>query len=221
MTKALVTFDGDEPAVELVRRGLSPAITGLTEAISPLRFLWNSSKALFEDSSGRFEIPAAVDPAVVPPAAPFAERIAFQPGPGPRGSRMTGRVLEELRRRGSSRPTVAYGATVGEVPASAVDEWFPVLGADDLLRLASASVWLDTGAEEEGTALFPAIVAVAGFPLVVPKWSKVARRPNVTFVEEWSADAFCDALTSPKPALPPDPAPLEIAAVLLTRATRG
>jgi hypothetical protein len=221
MTKAPVTFDGDEPAVELVRRGLTPAITALSEVTAPLRFFWDHTKGRFGESSGRIEIPAALDPAVVPAAAPFPARIAFRPGSGLRGSRMTGRVLEELRRRGPRFQTVACGATVGEVPASTVDEWFPVLSADDLLRLASASVWLDTSAEEEGTPLFSAIVAVAGFPLVVPEWSKVSRRPNVTFVAEWSADAFCDALSSPRQALPPDPAPLEAATLLLSGSGRG
>lgn len=138
-------------------------------------------------------------------AAPRAQRlrVLFAGGAASdRRLRMTSKVIAEARARGIGCELIV----VGPVPpdwsrAVAPEQQFGDLTAQETFNLVRAArCVLECGDGPETPTELALIATAAGVPVVVHRSSAIAAlRPDcVVAVDEWSADAFVDAIASPR-----------------------
>ena len=114
--------------------------------------------------------------------------------------KMTARAIVEIRRRRRPVLLMAAGALPPEmVRIASPDHYFPQLDSAELQSLLFTSDMVADCVDADGhrTAL-GWLAESAGVPVIV---HRDAPGQAVIRVEDWSADAFCDAMTTPPPVL--------------------
>jgi len=181
-----VAFSNDPAAVP--RTGLRVAVSG-----AMLRL---------ENAAETREIPFAVSPDtfVFPAKPPLDVPRLFLRGDGgaSRRLRMSSKVIAELRRRHWPFELVVLGEIPDEMTRAALpDEIHPLVSAIELARLfSSVSAVLETADRREELSPAFAVGTSLGVPTFVHRDAVPAGNTSCLTVEEWSADAFADALSS-------------------------
>lgn len=129
-------------------------------------------------------------------------RVLFAGGSSnDRRLRMTAKAIGEARQRNVPSEVVATGTLPAEWNRAVLpDHQFAELTPDEVLRLVrSSSCLLECGDDSEMPTALALIAAAVGTPVIVHRASVLAtqRSEAVVAVEEWSADAFVEALTRP------------------------
>lgn len=108
--------------------------------------------------------------------------------------RMTARVITELRRRGWPFTAVAQGPLPEEMlRMAAPDEWHESVTDAELRRLmANSVVLLESADQKTEVSAQSGLAATIGLPVVTHRDSEAGAHR----VDEWSADAFADAVVS-------------------------
>lgn len=137
-------------------------------------------------------------PFVLPPLAlrgGVKERLLLAPDAlDERSSRMSAKILVELRRRHAATAIAAVGTNGHPVPPFDCDEAFFDLCGEDFGRLlATATCFLEP--ISDGAPSRCAVAAAAAGVRVISH-HRGLRGTNFIAVDEWSADAFADAITA-------------------------
>lgn len=109
--------------------------------------------------------------------------------------RMTSKVIHELRKRQIEHSFIVAGpAPDAFLRDSNPDQYFPELLPDETARLIlSCSLCLETGRDEPVTPL-AALCETAGMPVLVHASALMPISSHRFIVNEYSADAFVDAI---------------------------
>lgn len=164
----------------------------------------NALELRLDTPRGRHRFPFSIAPELVTRADRIESdvpRLLVPVGaPNGRRERMTIRTVEELRRRGWRHLLVAVGAGQPEfVLALEPDELYEEPTAGELAALLmSSSALLDASDESAQPTVLGRLARCLGTCVVVHASSPLAHpfAPEVRAAQEWSADAFCDVLTS-------------------------
>ncbi|HVT43049.1 MAG TPA: hypothetical protein VMT00_01545 [Thermoanaerobaculia bacterium] len=147
------------------------------------------------DDTGRFPFELS-DPDATRKAPPIERmRIAFSGGTGDRRLRMTMKTIAELKRRAIPVETICVGEA--GIAAIAAGYEFPELRAGELTSLLlTSTLFLEPILEGEGETGLAHLAAALGVPLVTHASASpcLLAHPPAIAVEEWSGDAFADAI---------------------------
>ena len=186
------------PATQEAPAQSSVVAFGESDGSADLRVSLRSTQLEIESRRGRFTVPLAVSPSTFPQIRTTVSempRVLFygETSPG-RRSRMTTKVIVEMRRRRFSFSAIAYGAAEEGVRGMTPDELHELLGPSEFAALfTSANCVLE--ASDQIDALSGAFVVAAdlGIPTVCHR-DVSALSPSSIQVDEWSADAFAEAI---------------------------
>lgn len=148
--------------------------------------------------SGEIELPLVFH---APPvrAVGVRDRLLLSTDAGDRSARMSSRTLAELKRRRFSFCCAFLGRS-SEVLQADPAEVFEAREPSIVPNLfATARAFLEPCGADEEPSLEAYIATACGLPVVTHRDTSALDGPTVIKVEEWSADAFADAIVAVNP----------------------